>query len=284
MRRSAATLYDALIRPIQKQLRGFPTLWIVPDKLLVQSSVFSSFQPGNRPLSSRRPRLGHQPQPCAPGRGPGPPSCVPRAPRRSRPGSRANPAFDRTRLSNLPDLPGAEAEAEKIAKILPDSLLLTGKNATRKAFLDAANQYAIVHFGGHAIANEEYSLLSQLLFAPRSGDDGSLWAFQIYAQRWSKTRLVVLAACSPARARISPGQRPPEGLARPLLSPAYRPSWRASGKLTTPGAPKELFQSFYARLAQGRPLLDALREAQLEQIKHASKPEGRSPENGPPSK
>ena len=140
VRRSAATLYDALIRPIQNELRGFPTLLIVPDKLLYKVPFSALFDQETGRYLVEDHASAISPSLALLGEALDHPHAF-----RERLAGRAlvvgNPAFDRTRLSNLPDLPGAEAEAEKIAKILPDSLLLTGKNATRKAFLDAANQY-----------------------------------------------------------------------------------------------------------------------------------------------
>src|SRR5215218_4098707 len=105
----------------------------------------------------------------------------------------------------------------RVAALYPQAETLTGPWATKSRFLTEVGRYEIVHFAGHAISNEEFPLLSMLVLAPEAGSAGALMAHEIYGLKLERTRLVVLAACSTARARISPGEGV-LGLARPFLA------------------------------------------------------------------
>jgi CHAT domain-containing protein len=110
-----------------------------------------------------------------------------------------NPSFDRRLEGFLPDLPEAGQEAAALAALFDGSRLLQGEQATKKRFLEAAGQYDIVYFAGHAILSPEAPLLSHLLLTPQvPGDSGFLYAHELYGQRFAHTRLAVLAACGTA--------------------------------------------------------------------------------------
>jgi CHAT domain-containing protein len=259
---AASKLYDALILPLGRGLIPSERLIIVPDKFLftVPFSVLIdsrshhylveeyaiSVSPSLLLLSHALKRGALFDRPCA-----------------GRILVVGNPAFDRNRFPRLLRLPGSEEEARQIAAIYPDSKVLLDREATKTAFLDAAGQYEIVHFGGHAISNEEFPLLSRFVLAPdlRTGDGGSLLAHEIYGHRFPKTRLVVLAACSTARARVSPGEGA-LSLARPFLA-AGVPSVVASLWDINDEQSRFLFDTFHRLVAEGLPPHQALHEAQI---------------------
>ncbi len=181
-----------------------------------------------------------------------------------------NPDIDRNRFSHLPALPGSESEAKQIAAIYSDSKILLGKDATKRAFLDNAGLYEIVHFSGHAISNEEFPLLSQLVFAGDSDSgDGALLSQEIGGHLFPKTRLVVLAACSTAKARISLGEGA-LSLARPFIA-AGVPAVVASLWDVDDTKSLQFLTMFHGFIANGLPVNQALHETQIRlQQKHIS--------------
>ena len=160
-------------------------------------------------------------------------------------------------------LPGAEAEASGAARFYPRHDVLRGAAATKERFVRQAPGYDVVHFGGHALANAEYPLLSRLLFAPdTNGDEDALFAHEIARMRFPRTKVVVLAACSTAAGTISRG----EGIisaARPFLG-AGVPAVVASQWDVDDRATERLFLAFHRELSKRTDPALALRLAQIE--------------------
>jgi CHAT domain-containing protein len=161
-----------------------------------------------------------------------------------------------------PDLPEAEAEAKEVAALYRTSSLLLGARATKADFILHAGQYDVVHFAGHAIANDVRPELSRLLFAGADETARSLFARDIATERFSATRLVVLGACSTSAGRIRRG----EGvlsLARPFLA-AGVPAVVASLWDVNDRASHRLLVAFHRALRRSGDVAEALRRAQLE--------------------
>ena len=174
----------------------------------------------------------------------------------------ANPKLDAVDAKDLPDLSRAEAEALDLAELYPRARVLVGQRATKRAFVEAAARFEIVHFAGHAITNEQYSLLSRLLLAREEKDrSGSLFAHEILELKLQSTDLVVLAGCRTGIGAIRKG----EGvisLARPFLAVGV-PSVIATLWDVNDAASRALFGHFYRSLRQGAEPVIALRDAQL---------------------
>ena len=171
-----------------------------------------------------------------------------------------NPAF-RKDLAPLLDLPQAEREAGEIKNLFPGSEVLIREEATRSRFLDAAGDHEIIHFGGHAIVNQEFPLLSYLVLSPENPQDsGLLYAHELYSGHLEHSQLAVLAACETASGPISG-----EGvmsLARAFLA-AGVPNVVASLWDIEDQTAARFLRAFYARLAQVSDPVVALRDAQL---------------------
>ncbi len=257
----AAELFDELVRPVAKLLRSGATLVLVPDSFLhelpfsvLYDSIADKYLIEQHPIavapsatlvlqgwgSSTHP-IGEFRKALVVG----------------------NPQVDPQRFPGVAGLPGAEAEARKIATLYPDAEILIGMAATPGRFLAELGRYDVVHFGGHAISNEEFPQLSMLLLAPDevSKNSGALLAHEIYGRNFENTRLVVLGACNTARSRISPGEGV-LGLARPFLaggvSQVLATLWEVDDK-TSPA----IFEVFHRRLRLGDSPAQALRAAQL---------------------
>lgn len=161
-----------------------------------------------------------------------------------------------------PDLPEAEAEAREVASLYPAPTLWLGARASKSDFVLNAGRFSVVHFAGHAIANEGRPELSRLLMAGSDETARSLFAREIATMRFASTELVVLGACRTSVGRIRRG----EGvfnLARPFLA-AGVPTVVASLWDVNDRASRRLLVAFHRALRQSRDVADALRHAQLE--------------------
>ncbi len=173
----------------------------------------------------------------------------------------ASPELDPIAFPGLPPLPGAAAEAAGVAALYPVADVLTGRAATRVAFLESAPRHEVVHVAAHALPNLEYPLLSALPMARSAAGGEALYAHEIEHLDLRRTRLVVLGACSTSLGRLSPS----EGvfsLARSFLA-AGVPTVVASQWPIDDLAAGPLLIEFHRRLRAGEAAAAALREAQL---------------------
>jgi len=261
---SAASLHDVLVRPVSGLLTGKRTVVIVPDGVIgqlpfaalrdresgryviedfeiVQSPSATFFAAGNAHELTHSPRAFESALLVG------------------------NPASNGTAATA--SLPGAEAEVLTSASAYPRHEVLVGKDATRRAFVEHASRYDVVHFGGHAFANLDYPLLSRLTFSPQAeaGTGDPLFAYEIARMRFTHTRVVVLAACSTAAGGVSRGEGV-VSLARPFLA-AGVPLVIASQWDVDDAATERLFTTFHRVLARYHDPVAALRAAQLVMLK-----------------
>lgn len=178
--------------------------------------------------------------------------------------------------STLAPLPAATAEVADIAAHYRDleTLVLTGTDATASRFLAHAPRSTVVHYAGHAVSLPRSPLLSYLVFHPDSElSSGHLLASRLYDQRFARTSLVVLAACSTA-GPVSETEGV-LGLVRPFLA-AGVPAVIASLWPVDDEGTRRLFATFHQTLASGVDAASALRSAQLTLLR-GSQPRHRSP-------
>lgn len=174
-----------------------------------------------------------------------------------------DPAFDPAEFPDLPRLPAAAEEAERIAALYPQARILTGARATPTAFLQELARHSIVHFSGHALTSDADLLRSRLVLAadPERDHRGDLFAQTLYDRSFGGVRLVILAACSTASGRISSGEGA-LSLARPFLAggvPAVVATlWEIEDESST-----ELLMGLHRGIVAGLPPEQALRRAQV---------------------
>jgi CHAT domain-containing protein len=172
-----------------------------------------------------------------------------------------NPRVDRRVWRGLPDLPGAEAEAEEIASLYPRAELLRADGATRAAVLDALHHSEVVHYAGHAASSHESPSTTRLLLAPGAHDSGALYVHELGRMTLPRTRVVVLAACRTGGGAVS-GVEGALSLGRPFLA-AGVPDVVASLWDIDDAPSRDFFVALHrALLAQGDPAA-ALRTTQL---------------------
>jgi len=173
-----------------------------------------------------------------------------------------DPAFDPQSIlaRGLPRLPFAQKEVEQIRVFYPRSEVLIGEAATPQQFFRLAGGNALIHIAAHAIVNGDAPSQSYLLL------NGVLNAEALMRElHTSKTRLVVLGACSSAGGLpvgaegIAPLVRPIVGAGVPGVIGAL---WDIDDATAAP-----LLVSFHRHYRRGEGAAEALREAQLELLR-----------------
>jgi CHAT domain-containing protein len=168
---------------------------------------------------------------------------------------------------NLTALPGAEAEAQDVAKLL-QTKALTEKQATKKAVLTKISQASIIHLATHGLFNERQGLQSYLALAPSEQQDGLLTAEEVLNLSL-KANLAVLSACSTGRGQITGDGV--IGLSRSFMS-AGVPSVVVS-LWNIPDLPTaSLMTEFYRNWQQSHDKSQALRQAMLTVMKENPDP------------
>ncbi len=124
----------------------------------------------------------------------------------------------------------------------------------------------MLHFAGHNVEDALAPLRSRLLFAPAwEGDSGALTAREIASLSLPHTRLAVLATCR-ALSGDAPGREVLSGTATAFLAagvPAVVANLWDSEDTTT----HELMLAFHANFRRGLSASEALRRAQLDQLR-----------------
>jgi CHAT domain-containing protein len=168
VRRAAARLFERLYRPLAETLRSRSTLIVVPDERL-QSIPFAALwdqQYGRYLIEDHT--VGQAPSGTIfwGASTAGQDACERCDPILMAVG---NPQVARSQSKRLPALPGAEREAIEVARLYKRAAVLTGAEATKEAFLAGLERSTIVHFAGHATADDS-SGIAHLHFV----SDGSL--------------------------------------------------------------------------------------------------------------
>lgn len=165
----------------------------------------------------------------------------------------------------LPRLPASAREARVAARFAPFSTLLLREEASEARLkAETLSDFRILHFATHALVDEASLTRTALVLAPGAGEDGLVTAGDL-ARLALDADLVVLSACRTARGKVLRGEGV-HGLASALLQAGAR-SVVASRWPVGDRAAVRFVESFYRRLADGRSVGDALREAQLQSLR-----------------
>ncbi len=154
------------------------------------------------------------------------------------------------------DLPGARAELQAVEKLTTRAVTLLGEQATSGALKQNAPRAKLLHIASHSglgkIPGESYISLA----------DGPFSLEKVYGLSLPSGALVVLSSCRSALGEAQPG-REVTSLASAFkiagASTVIASHWEVDDEVT-----RELFESFYRHLAQGRPRGEALRLARRE--------------------
>jgi CHAT domain-containing protein/Flp pilus assembly protein TadD len=169
----------------------------------------------------------------------------------------------------LTPLPGAETEAKEIAQLL-NTKAITGKDATKAAFIQRLPQARFIHLATHGLLDDFKGLgvPGAVALAPDGKDDGLLTANEILDLKIN-AELVVLSACDTAQGKLTGDGV--IGLSRALIS-AGAPSVVVT-LWSIPDSPSALLMGeFYRQLQKNPDKAQALRQAMLVTMKQHPSP------------
>jgi len=167
----------------------------------------------------------------------------------------------------------AEQEARSVRAFFPaNSLLLLGREATKKAFEREADQFEIIHLATHGFFDKINPMFSGVQLEPEAKDNGRLEVYEILRLRLH-ARLVTLSACETALGSGYFSEFPPGddfiGLPRAFLSAGSQQVlaslWEVNDRSTM-----LLMGRFYKNL-QRLPEVAALRQAQLDMLQEGGR-------------
>ena len=268
-RKLSRELYESLIKPADKQLRGIKNLFIVPDGLIWTLPFQALITERDRYLIEEY-ALGYAPSLSVLQE-------MNKSPRNSKSVSSiiafGNPVIGRDEKLNqdLCPLPEAETEVKEIASAVRSRVkqVFVGPTATEKTFKSLAPEYSRIHLATHGVLDNRDPLYSHLLLTKTDGDvenDGSLEAREIMNMHLN-AELAVLSACETANGRISPGEGV-IGMSWAFFVAGTRSmvvsQWRVNSASTA-----QLMKNFYEALAmhQNAYKSEALRQASLRLLK-----------------
>jgi CHAT domain-containing protein/tetratricopeptide (TPR) repeat protein len=181
-------------------------------------------------------------------------------------------AWASTSEASLPALPASEDEAAQVCRTLTakglQPLPLTGKAASKKAFLEALKAASLAHVATHSLLDEQYPNHSAIALAPEADDNGFLTATDI-SRLDVRLDLAVLSACSTGVGEVSGDGV--SGLAR---------AWHVAGARSVvyslwsvhDDATSWFMQSFYQAAVQDGNYAQAMQAACIEARKRFTNP------------
>lgn len=183
-----------------------------------------------------------------------------------------DPSHNRQMAPQLPAMPGAEWEIERLSTVYHglDVRTLTQAAATPSRVLGSMGRYDIVHLAVHGQQDREDPARSHLFLAPEGGQSGMLSAKDLVGTRLTRTRLVMLASCETQAGPVSESEGA-LSLAHAFLA-AGAPAVLGSLWPVTDDSTQRLSVRFHQELLRGADALSALRTAQLEEL--SSHPNG----------
>lgn len=162
----------------------------------------------------------------------------------------------------LPPLPGAQKEAQQIAKLF-NSPAYIGQTASEWRFKNEAQQYAVLHIATHGVVNDIDPMFSSLILRNENGEDGILHAYELYNMQL-QADLAVLSACNSGMGQLKKG----EGVASIARGFSYAgvPNIVMSTWAVSDWSTEVLMRTFYKNLKYGIPKDEALRRAKVDYI------------------
>lgn len=260
VRAAAADLYPVLISPVADALGDVPLLVVVPDRMLHRVPFAALFDRGRGRYLVDEHAVVTAPSSAS--------FLTALANERRFPTNEARTVFaigepdlPDTIPFDFDDLRGAQTEAREVAALSATGEALVGARATRGRFLEALGRYRVIHFAGHATADDRPGGLGRLyLAADETSPTGELSAHDIALQPTDATEIVVLSACESVGAPGT-GREASHGLAAAFLA-AGVPTVVASLWRADDSASHDLMLTFHRGLIAGLDPATALQQAQ----------------------
>jgi len=108
--------------------------------------------------------------------------------------------------NDLPPLPGAEIEIERIAPQFSTATKYLRDTATRARVLTEANGKSVLHIAAHAQVDDIDPMYSRIRLATSDKGQSDLEAHDLYRVNLGEARLVTLSACDSGLGRVSGGE------------------------------------------------------------------------------
>jgi CHAT domain-containing protein/Tfp pilus assembly protein PilF len=278
----ARHLYDLLVRPAERQITNATRLLVSPDgplhtlpfaALMRRSRYLAEWKPIHSVLSATvyteikrsRPRKTGPAQERLAAFG------DPLYPKSTQDAS-ADPEVREAlrRGAALEPLPATRAEVESIVALYPQAQSYLGREATEEKAKSIGLESRLVHFACHGLLDERFPLNSALALTipehPAAGqDNGLLQAWEILESVRLDADLVTLSACDTALGKEMGGEGL-VGLTRAFQFAGAR-SVLASLWSISDTSTAHFMQRFYGYLRSGKTKDEALRAAQIDQIR-----------------
>ena len=173
----------------------------------------------------------------------------------------------------LKPLPSTRKEVESIAALYPHTKVYLGGEATEERAKSLGPESRLIHFACHGLLDERFPLNSALALTlpehPAEGqENGLLQAWEIFESVRLDADLVTLSACDTALGKEMGGEGL-VGLTRAFQYAGAR-SVLASLWGVADHSTARFMKSFYGYLRAGQPKDEALRAAQIDQIRSGS--------------
>ncbi|HXF67739.1 MAG TPA: CHAT domain-containing protein [Burkholderiales bacterium] len=164
-------------------------------------------------------------------------------------------------------LPGAEQEVKTIGGLFADARIFVRHEASRPRFLSQAPGNGVIHVASHATVDEIDPLYSSIRLARAGQPRGEVEAHEILGLDLSAARVVTLSGCESGLGKVNDGDEF-FGFKRTFLAAGARSLlvslWPVEDESTA-----NLMAVFYRELRE-RPMIEALRRAQLSLLKSAT--------------
>ena len=162
----------------------------------------------------------------------------------------------------LERLRGSAREARAAARYGDRGDVRLGMEASEAALkADGLDGYRVIHLATHALVDDRSVAHTSLALAPGGGEDGFVSPTE-FAGLHLAADLLVLSACRTGRGPVVGGEGI-QGLAAPALEAGARAVVGSAWDVTD-GATADFMRRFYAALASGLPVDEALRSAKLQ--------------------
>ncbi|MBM3436215.1 MAG: CHAT domain-containing protein, partial [Bacteroidetes bacterium] len=175
--------------------------------------------------------------------------------------------LSRDKVNLLRPLDYSIEEVSNIASSI-NGEVITGEDATEKAFKSQAHKYCILHFAMHTLIDDEDPLNSKMVFTLNNDldEDGFLNNYEIYNLKLS-ANLAVLSACKTGTGKLSQG----EGimsLARGFMYAGVPAIIMTLWEIEDISS-ADIMNKFYQNLKKGNNIGEALRNSKIEYLTEA---------------
>ena len=283
----AGRLYDVLVRPAEARIAGARRLLVSPDGPL-HTLAFAALRRGDRYLVEWKPihnvlsatvyaELARSRRPAGPAGDTGQERLAAFGDpvyRPLTPGASTDPEVREAvrRGLELVPLPSSGQEIKAIADLYPRAEVYLGSDATEERAKSLGPEARLVHFACHGLLDERFPLNSALALTlpePKAEgqDNGLLQAWEIFESVRLDADLVTLSACDTALGREMGGEGL-VGLTRAFQYAGAR-SVLASLWSVADVSTARFMKSFYGHLRSGMTKDEALRAAQVEQVRES---------------